>query len=135
MLVPSNMATSMERLRVLRGLIRELRHVHKKGPVKETIAYNYLMEQYRKHQVTDQRICRAHQELQRNAETYLCLLKSTRLQQVRLTCVFLRAPGYNRPSMQSTMEKERRQQKRRRRCSALIFLRTPLTNKHTCTSL
>ncbi|CAH1244738.1 FMC1 [Branchiostoma lanceolatum] len=81
MLVQSKMATSMERLRVLRGLIRELRHVHKKGPVKETIAYNYLMEQYRKHQVTDQRVCRAHQELQRNAETYLCLLTSTRLQQ------------------------------------------------------
>ncbi|KAI8514364.1 hypothetical protein Bbelb_086880 [Branchiostoma belcheri] len=63
------------------GVRYMIRNIYPPGPVKETIAYNYLMEQYRKHQVTDQRICRAHQELQRNAETYLCLLKSTRLQQ------------------------------------------------------
>lgn len=71
------MASLSSPLRVCRGILKELRAL--KGPeYKQTMAYNYVMEQFRKNQVTGERYCRAQQEALHASNTYLCLLSSTR---------------------------------------------------------
>lgn len=65
---------------VLKGIISELRFIHQKQDVqvKETPAFRYIMEQYRKYNVTDQKLCRGRQELNYLAQTYLSYLSNTR---------------------------------------------------------
>ncbi|XP_028671201.1 protein FMC1 homolog [Erpetoichthys calabaricus] len=65
-------------LRVCRGILKELRAQcgHK---YQESMAYTFVMEQFRKNQVTSEKLCRAQQELLHQAATYLCLLRSTRM--------------------------------------------------------
>ncbi|XP_062387970.1 protein FMC1 homolog [Sardina pilchardus] len=71
------MASLNSPLRVCRSILRELRAL--KGPeYKQTMAYNYVLEQFRKNQVTGERYCRAQQEALHSSLTYLCLLSSTR---------------------------------------------------------
>ncbi|XP_076866423.1 protein FMC1 homolog [Brachyhypopomus gauderio] len=73
----SKMAASSSPLRVCRGILRELRYL--KGPeYKHTMAYNYIMEQFRKNQVSGERYCRARLEALHTSHTYLCLLTSSR---------------------------------------------------------
>ncbi|KAK2864900.1 hypothetical protein Q7C36_004054 [Tachysurus vachellii] len=69
-------AISAPRL-ICRGIIKELRYL--KGPeYKDTIMYNYVLEQFRNNQVTSKRLCRAQREAVHMSHTYLCLLESTR---------------------------------------------------------
>ncbi|XP_063069882.1 protein FMC1 homolog [Engraulis encrasicolus] len=71
------MAAMNSPLRVCRGILKELRAL--KGPqYKETMAYNYVLQQFRKNQVTGDRYCRAQREALHASDTYLCLLSSTR---------------------------------------------------------
>ncbi|XP_076309843.1 protein FMC1 homolog isoform X2 [Tachypleus tridentatus] len=42
--------------------------------------FRYILEQTRKHQVTEKQICRGQAELQYLARTYLCYLSSIRRQ-------------------------------------------------------
>nr|XP_020480600.1 protein FMC1 homolog [Monopterus albus] len=64
-------------LRVCRGILRELRYLQ--GPsYKQSLAYNYVMDQFRKNKVTGERYCRAQQEAHHASHTYLCYLASTR---------------------------------------------------------
>ncbi|CAL9693638.1 unnamed protein product [Knipowitschia caucasica] len=64
-------------LRVFRGILKELRAVQ--GPsYRKALAYNYVVDQFRKNKVTGERYCRAQQEAHHAADTYLCLLSSTR---------------------------------------------------------
>ncbi|XP_037648059.1 protein FMC1 homolog [Sebastes umbrosus] len=70
-------ALSSSPLRVCRGILKELRAIQ--GPTyKRSLAYNYVMEQFRKNKVTGERYCRAQQEAHHDSHTYLCLLASTR---------------------------------------------------------
>ncbi|XP_033625239.1 protein FMC1 homolog [Asterias rubens] len=68
---------SINTLRLMRSLIRELRLVKKSSP-KDTMAYSFLVDQFRKNQVTSEKHCKAHNEMLHQAQTYLCMLKSTR---------------------------------------------------------
>nr|XP_046272293.1 protein FMC1 homolog [Scatophagus argus] len=71
------MATLSSPLRVCRGILKELRAIQ--GPsYKQSLAYNYVMDQFRKNKVTGERYCRAQQEAHHASHTYLCLLASTR---------------------------------------------------------
>uniref|UniRef100_A0A671UMJ3 Protein FMC1 homolog n=1 Tax=Sparus aurata TaxID=8175 RepID=A0A671UMJ3_SPAAU len=71
------MATMSSPLRVCRGILKELRVMQ--GPsYKESLAYSYVMDQFRKNKVTGERYCRAQQEAHHDSHTYLCLLESTR---------------------------------------------------------
>ncbi|XP_047427909.1 protein FMC1 homolog [Mugil cephalus] len=71
------MATLSSPLRVCRGILKELRYMQ--GPsYKESMAYSYVMDQFRKNKVTGERYCRAQQEAHHASHTYLCLLASTR---------------------------------------------------------
>lgn len=45
-------------------------------------AYAYLHDQMRNFQVTGEKICRAQQEVEYVAQTYLCYLESSRKQEV-----------------------------------------------------
>ncbi|XP_055519130.1 protein FMC1 homolog [Leucoraja erinacea] len=65
--------------RVLRALLKELRYLSpESGHYRRTAAYKYITEQFRKNQVTSEKLCRAQQELLHQASTYLCLLQSVR---------------------------------------------------------
>ncbi|XP_029914909.1 protein FMC1 homolog isoform X2 [Myripristis murdjan] len=71
------MAALQSPLRACRGILKELRAIQ--GPhYKQSPAYAYVMEQFRKNKVTGERYCRAQQEALHASNTYLCLLASTR---------------------------------------------------------
>ncbi|XP_053577334.1 protein FMC1 homolog [Bombina bombina] len=62
----------------LRCLLRELRHVTGVTRYRQSAAFSFIREQFRRHQVTSEKLCRAQQELHFQASTYLCLLRSVR---------------------------------------------------------
>ncbi|KAK1335096.1 LOW QUALITY PROTEIN: hypothetical protein QTO34_004674 [Cnephaeus nilssonii] len=66
--------------RTLRGLLRELRYMSAGTgrPYRDTAAYRYLVQAFRAHRVTSEKLCRAQHELHFQAATYLCLLRSVR---------------------------------------------------------
>lgn len=55
------------------------------GSVRQTPMYNYILEQYRAHEVTGAKYCKQQNELKHIGQTYLCLLESTARQQVPYT--------------------------------------------------
>ncbi|XP_072445063.1 protein FMC1 homolog [Chiloscyllium punctatum] len=74
----------MAALRLARGLLKEIR---RQGPgpasasghsYRESAAYTYILQQFRKNQVTSEKLCRAQHELYHQASTYMCLLQSVR---------------------------------------------------------
>lgn len=46
--------------------------------MKDNEAMVYILDQFRKHDITDRRVCRPENELNFLGETYLCYLNSTR---------------------------------------------------------
>jgi len=73
----------------LRQLIREIRHIYRKGPVHDSPVYAYVLEQYHRYQVTGAKYCRERDEMRQIAETYLCLLESSRKQE-ELSTIYAR---------------------------------------------
>ncbi|KAM3863633.1 protein FMC1 homolog [Diretmus argenteus] len=71
------MAALPSPLRVCRGILKELRALQGSN-YKQSLAYRYVMDQFRKNQVTAERYCRAQQGALHASHTYLCLLESTR---------------------------------------------------------
>ncbi|KAK7495688.1 hypothetical protein BaRGS_00013135 [Batillaria attramentaria] len=69
------MATSTQ---VFRQLLRELRSIYKTSNLQDVPAYAYMENQFRRFQVTGEKECRGNSDVQHMAETYLCLLRSTR---------------------------------------------------------
>ncbi|XP_071982986.1 protein FMC1 homolog [Engystomops pustulosus] len=61
-----------------RNLLRVVRQTCGGDRYRKTIAYKFIQEQFRKHQVTSEKLCLAQQELHFQASTYLCLLESVR---------------------------------------------------------
>ncbi|XP_077308712.1 protein FMC1 homolog [Lithobates pipiens] len=74
------MAALTSPVHIFRGLLRELRHLHGPERYKNAAACKYIREQFRKYQVTSEKLCLAQQELQFQASTYFCLLQSVRNQ-------------------------------------------------------
>ncbi|XP_075879703.1 protein FMC1 homolog [Nelusetta ayraudi] len=75
------MATLSSPLRVCRGILKELRAIQGRS-YKNSLAYSYVMDQFRKNKVTSEQYCRAQQEAHHDSRTYLCLLASTRSHQL-----------------------------------------------------
>ncbi|GFW13517.1 protein FMC1 homolog [Trichonephila clavipes] len=66
-------------LSVLRGITHELRRANPNlKPVSQGLAFSYLINEYRRHQVTEKRTCKSAEELNTMAKTYLCYLRSLR---------------------------------------------------------
>ncbi|XP_059809624.1 protein FMC1 homolog [Hypanus sabinus] len=70
------MAAASHPLRVFRALLKELRS--QGSNYRHFAAYRYITEQFRRNQVTSEKLCRAQQELVHQASTYLCLLQNAR---------------------------------------------------------
>ncbi|XP_013380945.1 protein FMC1 homolog [Lingula anatina] len=70
--------TRARTLSVLRGLLHELKLMTPKSKLRTTPVYSYVLDQYRQHQLTSNTYCKGDGAMNHLAETYLCLLKSTR---------------------------------------------------------
>ncbi|KAL3836310.1 hypothetical protein ACJMK2_021747 [Sinanodonta woodiana] len=70
------MAVSGRNIQMYKGIIRHLQSIYKKDKLRDTPAYMYVVDQFRKHQVTGEKHCRGKEELQHLGESYLCLLQS-----------------------------------------------------------
>lgn len=68
-----------ETLRVIRKLLREVKNSNFSNVREKSLLTNYILLQCRKHQVTEEQICKAREEMKFLAETYLCYLKSQKL--------------------------------------------------------
>ncbi|XP_050293497.1 protein FMC1 homolog [Anthonomus grandis grandis] len=69
----------MSKLATLRGIIQELRYALPATNLRENLGYQYIISQYRKYNTTDEQLCKAREEMDFLAKTYLCYLKSSRL--------------------------------------------------------
>lgn len=49
----------MSKITTLRGLIQELRYALPDSGLKENLAFQYIVQQYRKYNTTDQQLCKA----------------------------------------------------------------------------
>lgn len=65
-------------LRILRQLLSELRHMSFDGNLKDSLLKKYIFQQYRKFQITDLQLCKAREEMNFLAQSYLCYLQSQR---------------------------------------------------------
>ncbi|XP_053325083.1 protein FMC1 homolog [Spea bombifrons] len=72
------MSTMGSPLHTFRCLLRELRYLSGTNRYRETAAYFYIRDNFRKNTVTSEKFCRAQQEMHFQASTYLCLLRSVR---------------------------------------------------------
>lgn len=62
----------------LRTLLKELRLVSSNGHIKDSLAANYVLAQYKKYRTTDQTLCKARDEMLFLGQTYACYLQSKR---------------------------------------------------------
>lgn len=65
--------------RLLKQITSELRQSVASGNLKDNATYQYILNQYRKFQTTDEQLCRAREEMSFIANTYLTYLRSSRL--------------------------------------------------------
>jgi len=64
---------------LLRDLIRELRFTNRTyKPLPESPIYQFIVNQFRKNQLTTEQTCKATEESSYLADSYLCYLRSTR---------------------------------------------------------
>ncbi|GAB6019289.1 hypothetical protein CHUAL_000884 [Chamberlinius hualienensis] len=77
------MATSAAHrsLQTLRGIISEIRRYNPNGYAKSNSLIKYIVNEYRRNQVTDRKLCRGEDELHYLARTYLCYITSHRKHQ------------------------------------------------------
>lgn len=66
---------------LLRQIISELRYALPEGSLKNNATLQYILGQFRKYKTTDEQLCKAREEMEFIGRTYLCYLKSTRLEQ------------------------------------------------------
>lgn len=66
---------------ILRQLVSELRHTLPEGRLKDNLALQYILTQFKKFKTTDEQLCKARAEMEFIARTYLCYLKSSRIEQ------------------------------------------------------
>ncbi|KAJ8985707.1 hypothetical protein NQ317_014356 [Molorchus minor] len=67
------------KITLLRNIISELRYASPEGHVKNSLMLRYAVDQFRKYKTTDQQLCKAREEVEFMAKTYLCYLKSSRV--------------------------------------------------------
>lgn len=64
--------------KTLKSLLTELKTISPEATRKESLAAKYIVSQYRKFETTEEQHCRAKDEMQYAAQTYLCYLRSVR---------------------------------------------------------
>lgn len=68
------------KISLLRQIISELRYTLPEGSLKNSLNLKYIINQFRKYNTTDQQLCKAKEEVEFIAKSYLCYLKSLRLE-------------------------------------------------------
>lgn len=68
----------MAAVKTLRGLLHELRRASPNKNIKDSLAAKYVIGQFKKHQTTDETLCKAREEIHFLGQTYLCYLHSRR---------------------------------------------------------
>lgn len=64
--------------KTMRRLLTELKHISSEANANDSLAAKYVTAQFRMFETTDQLHCRAKEEMQFTAETYLIYLQSVR---------------------------------------------------------
>lgn len=65
-------------VKLLKNLLSEIRRQSSSEKIQNSNLVNYILSQSRKHQVTDEQLCKAREEMKYLAETYACYLRSQR---------------------------------------------------------
>ncbi|KAF2893310.1 hypothetical protein ILUMI_12866 [Ignelater luminosus] len=68
-------------LKTLRHITHELRQSSPQGSLKDSLVLRYIFDQYHKFKTTEQQVCKAQEEVNFIANSYLCYLRSTRKRQ------------------------------------------------------
>jgi len=68
----------MAATKTLRAILNELRFASPNGSIKDSLASQYVLSQFRKYQTTDEQLCKVKDEVYFLAQTYLCYLQSSR---------------------------------------------------------
>lgn len=68
----------MSATKLLRSLLHELRLASPDGTIKESMAANYVLSQFKKYNTTQEQLCKAKEEMQFLGQTYLTYLSSSR---------------------------------------------------------
>lgn len=68
----------MAAVKTLRHLLSELRLASPNGSIKDSLASQYILTQFRKYQTTDEQLCKVKDEMLFLGQTYASYLESTR---------------------------------------------------------
>ncbi|XP_076241837.1 protein FMC1 homolog isoform X3 [Calliopsis andreniformis] len=66
-------------IKLIRSLVQEIRQNASNQKVQNNIMVQYILEQAHAHRETSETLCKAREELNNLAETYLCYLSSRRI--------------------------------------------------------
>lgn len=67
-----------QNIKMLRQLLSEVRKSSSTGKINDSLFIRYILDQFRKYNVTDQQLCKAQDEMKFLCNTYLCYLQSGR---------------------------------------------------------
>jgi hypothetical protein len=68
----------MAAVKTLRSILNELRLASPNGSIKDSLASQYVIAQFRKYQTTDEQLCKEKDEMLFLGQTYQCYLESLR---------------------------------------------------------
>jgi hypothetical protein len=68
----------MTAVKTFRSILNELRLVSPNGTIKDSLAAQYVITQFRKYQTTDEQLCKEKDEMLFLGQTYNCYLHSIR---------------------------------------------------------
>ncbi|KAG5683669.1 hypothetical protein PVAND_012936 [Polypedilum vanderplanki] len=68
----------MAGVKILRGILNELRQASPNGCIKDSLAAKYVISQFKKYQTTDEQLCKEKNEMLFLGNTYLCYLQSSK---------------------------------------------------------
>lgn len=69
----------MAAVKTLRLILNELRLASPNGTIKDSLATQYILTQFRKYQTTDELLCKEKDEMLFLGQTYQCYLQSLRV--------------------------------------------------------
>jgi Complex1_LYR-like len=69
----------MAAVKTLRSILNELRLASPSGSIKDSLATQYILTQFRKYQTTDEFLCKEKDEMLFLGQTYHCYLQSLRV--------------------------------------------------------
>ncbi|XP_033732986.1 protein FMC1 homolog [Pecten maximus] len=72
------MASSMSSRRLFQELSKEFKRMHPKVKLDDVPAFNHMTAQFKKFKTTGKLLCRADNEVHYVADSYRCMLQSTR---------------------------------------------------------